>query len=137
MKKIINYTFIIGSLAALIFCTGCKKKVSGCMNTAADNFNRDATSDDGSCQFSGDITFYYRAAQSSSITTAANPATVTINGQVGYITVNLPYEATCNLSGCANFHLPTGNYNYTAKNLTQTWQGIATVGKECNIVLIQ
>lgn len=137
MKKIINYAFTICLITVFIFTSSCKKRVSGCTNITADNYNSNADDDDGSCKYSGDVTFYYRAAQSLTITPAINQATVTINGQVGYITSNYPYIPACNSSGCANFNFPTGSYNYTANNLLQTWQGVATVSRECNAIVLQ
>ncbi len=137
IKNVINISVLIAVIFLSTLFVSCKKRISGCTNASADNFNTDAVDDDGSCKYSGDVTFYYRAAQSQSITPAINQATVTINGQVGYITSNYPYIPLCNSSGCANFRFPTGSYNYTAKNLLQNWQGVATVSRECNAILLQ
>ncbi len=48
MKKIFIFTFAI---SLCLFLNSCKKDIEGCMDSAAKNFNAEATTDDGSCEY--------------------------------------------------------------------------------------
>ena len=49
MKKIL-YTFLL--ICPLLFVASCEKKVEGCTNSQATNYNSNADTDDGSCEYS-------------------------------------------------------------------------------------
>lgn len=95
------------------------------------NYNPSATDDNGTCQYEGNVTFWYNLNGSS--------ATVTVGGKTGYIT---KYYSTYNPSygstGCANFTLPIGSCSYSASSTWSTWNGTMTVTKNgCSFMLLQ
>jgi len=54
--------------------------------------------------------------------------TVTLSGSTG--TISQYYSSgtpDCGASGCANFSLPAGSYNFTAKCSTKNWSGTITI----------
>jgi hypothetical protein len=116
MKNIAFY--ILGFLLILASASSCKKDVYGCTDFAAYNYNKAATIDNGSCVYSGNVTFFFSS-------NMAN-ATVIIHGDTGIITgyySGAPPQ--CGAVGCANFTLPAGTYTYTAQSSQKTW-GITT-----------
>jgi hypothetical protein len=132
MKKLIKITFVSIPLFALTTIISCKKEkpVTGCTNASALNYNSNAVEDDGSCQYNGNVIFWFGL--------AATQATVTINGQTGFISTFYVLAPGCGASGCANFTLPTGSYTYTAQNLLRTWNGTVTITKNgCASMLLQ
>lgn len=51
----VKYLFLLGLAAAFsLLQTACEKEVNGCTNSLAENYDSDATDDDGSCQFARD-----------------------------------------------------------------------------------
>jgi hypothetical protein len=56
--------FILLVLFTSTLMTSCKKKVQGCMDMDADNYNYLAEEDDGTCYFSGGAVFYHKLATS-------------------------------------------------------------------------
>ncbi|MDX2173291.1 MAG: hypothetical protein SFY56_09235 [Bacteroidota bacterium] len=132
MDRNASIIFVASLLALFIIgissLQGCKKKVRGCMDDTATNYNANATEEDNSCTYNGKLSFFY--------TQPATQATVTINGQTGYISTYYGYISGCENNGCANFTLPTGDYNYTAKNALKTWNGVATVTKYCTVIAL-
>lgn len=56
--------FLVLLLIASISITSCKKKVQGCTDSDADNYNGLAEEDDGTCYYSGGAVFYHRFATS-------------------------------------------------------------------------
>lgn len=53
--------------------------------------------------------------------------TVNCNNQSGTITSYYSSAPNCGASGCANFTLPPGTYNFTASCTNKTWNGSITV----------
>lgn len=144
MKKII----LALSVLIFLFLTGCEKKVRGCTQLNALNFNSSANEDDGSC-----ITKIYGCMNPSALnynvsanvsdnsctytppigrlifwtSSSAYQITVTIGLETQLITTLYSSEPTCtNNSGCAVFIAPTGIYHYTATNGVKNWSGTAT-----------
>lgn len=118
----------------LLGATGCKKEepiVFGCTDPASTSYNPSATDDNGTCEYEGQVTFWYNS--------IGSDATVLVNGQTGYITLYYPnYNPDCGSSGCANFTLPTGSYTYSASSTWSNWSGNITVTKNgCARVLLQ
>ena len=120
------------TLLLVAFLTSCKKEIPGCTDYSADNYNSAATDNDGSCQYSGDLTFW--------MSSQMNYIDVTCNGYTQTITVYYPSgNVTCGSAGCANFHLPVGTYNYYAEEqgTFNYWAASTTVQKNgCKTILL-
>jgi len=79
--------------------------------------------------FSGEVTFWYNSYGST--------ATVQINGKTDYITQWYYNQPDCGSSGCANFTLPAGTYNFTAYSTWNNWSGSITVeAGKCKTMLL-
>lgn len=133
MKNSKIIIFII-SLVFSIIITSCKKeepKVFGCTDPTSVNYNPSATDDNGTCEYEGNVTFWYNSNGSS--------ATVTVGGETGYISQYYStYNPSCGSTGCANFTLPVGSYSYFAASTWSTWNGTVTVTKNgCSLMLLQ
>jgi hypothetical protein len=56
------------------------------------------------------------------------PIGVAINGEMKIINKDYSYTPSCNATGCANFNLKGGTYNYSAfDNLGSQWAGTITI----------
>lgn len=55
-NKFILIAFLV---SAVFLSTSCKKKIQGCMNTAATNYKASAEEEDGSCKFEGSGMFWF------------------------------------------------------------------------------
>jgi len=106
-------------------------KVYGCMDPAASNYNPLANIDNGACQYTGNVTFWYNS--------NGTKATVIVGGQTGYITnYYSTYNPTCGSDGCANFTLAVGSYSFSASSTWHTWAGTVSVTKgNCTLMLLQ
>lgn len=107
---------------ALIGFNSCKK--SGCTDPQADNYDYDANDNDGSCTYTGSVTFW--------MSTGSYYVDVTVNGSTKTISSNYASAPDCGTSGCANFTLPSGSYSYHAEEDTffpAEWNGTITVPK--------
>lgn len=94
--------------------TSCKKTIRGCTDSNASNDDVQANENDGSCKYTGQVTFWTNANLGSNIT-------VTIGGQTGFITGYFStYNPTCGSNGCANFTLNTNSYSYYATSSVKT-----------------
>ena len=126
MKKI-SFTnlLIVVMVVSMAGLMGCKKDVSGCTDPAGINYNPDANVENGTCQYIGEVTFWQSGSPSYGITT------VYVNGVSSSITSDYSSGTPdCGTSGCANFTLEPGTYNYTAEEsglLGATWSGTVTV----------
>lgn len=126
------FAFIVMTLSV----DSCKKedssvnKVFGCTDVTATNYNPSANTDNGTCTYAGDATFWYNS--------NGTTATVTVGGYTRYITAYYStYNPSCGSSGCANFTLPTGTYSYYASSTFSTWSGNITVSKNgCTRILL-
>ena len=119
---------------SVVIITGCnkeKQKIFGCTDPVSSNYNPSATDDNGTCKYTGNITFWYNS--------NGTKATVLVGGQTGYITQYYPtYNPSCGSSGCANFTLPTGSYSYSASSTFSSWSGnILVTENGCSLVLLQ
>lgn len=122
MKKAIT----ILSLLAVVSLSSCKKEeiVKGCTNSSADNYNPDATNDDGSCEYTGSVIFWMSSGDYN--------VDVTVNGATSTISSNYSSTPECGSSGCASFTLSSGTYSYHAEEdalFPTTWAGNITVPK--------
>lgn len=128
-KNLFALLLIIG-----VVLTSCSKepvKVFGCTDPTSVNYNPSATDDNGTCQYEGNVTFWYD--------TNGTTATVNVGGETGYITQYYPTnDPSCGSSGCANFTLPVGSYSFTASSTFSNWSGTVTVTKNgCLLMLLQ
>ena len=133
MKKTLLLLFV--AILMISAMSGCTKDIYGCTDSYASNYNPSANISTNTCQYYGNVTFYFAS-------NMAN-ATVTINGQSSTITQYYPNAApNCNGVGCANFSLPAGTYAYTATSSQYTW-GItkpayaAVTANGCNTYQLQ
>lgn len=119
MKNLFVLTTILLTLIS------CKKEIPGCTDYQADNYSSEATYDDNTCQYSGDVLFY--------VTQPMNYVDVYFNGQHQVISVYYNVSTpSCGASGCATFHAPTGTYNMTAQEQGiggNSWAGPILVKK--------
>ncbi len=132
MKTKISLFLLIIASISMFGLSSCRKKINGCADPLAYNFNPSATKDNGSCKYEGDVMFYYNS--------SLNVGTITINGQTGTINSYFPGAAPdCGTTGCANFRLPEGKYNYVYKvGLFGTYNWTVDVyPNQCNKILIQ
>lgn len=129
MKNSILIIFV--SSLILLSCKKEDQKIFGCTDPSATNYNASATDDNGSCTYNGNVTFWYNS--------NGTNATVNIGGQVGYITSYYPgNDPSCGSTGCANFTLGVGSYNYSASSTFSNWSGTVSVTKNgCKLVLLQ
>jgi hypothetical protein len=123
--------FYLAAIAA-VFLVGISSctKTKGCTDPTATNYNASAEQDDGTCAYAGNVVFYYA--------TSGTNATVVINGQTGTVTTAFSSTPSCGTSGCANFTLPIGTYNYTASSTFTNWSGSVIVTKNgCTAQVLQ
>ena len=100
------------SATAFTFFNSCGKK---CKNNDACNYD-----EKGGCIDKGKVTFWNDYISGSHIS-------VTINGATESMVTEYTSEPNCDATGCANFSLCPGTYNYTAISSTGSWGGTVTV----------
>lgn len=100
------------------------------MDATALNYNASANVSNGTCTYTGKVTFWYDS--------NGTIATVTIDGESHQITQSYPsIDPECGSVGCANFTLIPGTYSYHAESTFSTWNGTVTIGsKDCKLVLL-
>lgn len=120
----------------VLLATSCKKtetkvEILGCTDPMSSTYNPMATINDGSCQYNGKVVFW--------INKNVYGITVTINGQMGYITKYYQdYNPTCGSDGCATFTLPVGSYSFHATNNSLDWNGnISITSNGCSPMLLK
>jgi len=123
----LNHGRFIGIIILIAALGSCEKQdpaVLGCTDPFAANYISGATEDDGSCVYTGRVTFWHDSYMSES-------TTVIVNGQTEYITEPLIFSNlwsfACNWSGGAVFDMNPGIYSYSASNSTSSWSGQITV----------
>ena len=130
----INFKSLVVMFVA-VSLIGCGKKViTGCTDATALNYNSTATANNGSCKYTGKVTFW--------CDTVWSNVQVTINGLQnihGTITkYYLTSTPSCDSEGCVTFTLRIGTYTYTAfDDNNNKWQGNVTVNSECSLILLQ
>lgn len=62
--KLILSAFLV---VTVFLSTSCKKKIQGCMNTAATNYKSSAEEEDGSCKFEGTAMLWYNDSTSNDL----------------------------------------------------------------------
>ena len=89
-------------------CISCKKSITGCTDSTADNFLAEATSDDGSCSYHGNLVSWYTNTTRDSLL-ANNVASVSVHVdneviQNFYTNVSVwSTEPNCSTSGLGNW----------------------------------
>jgi len=134
MARILALSF----LAFVMLSFGSCSRYSGCTDLRASNFEPDAFTDDGSCEYgvgggggagngSANLTFYNNQSW-------VGVVTVTISGYSAQITETVD-ASSCDYSGCANFSLSSGSYFYTASASTgESWSGTVVVTSSCRLI---
>lgn len=120
MYKQTKKTFIAALAALLMF--GCAKtEKKGCINKEAYNYCSTCTADDGSCQYSGSLVFWYgEAAVKSLQKDGIKTGNVYIDNQlIGSVSFSIYYKSTpdCTTSGTVNVKktwkgTPEKSYSY-------------------------
>lgn len=114
--------------AGLFVSVSCKKE--GCTDPLADNYNASANDNDGSCEYTGQVTFW--------MSSGSDNVNVTLNGITSTISVNLSAVPDCGANGCANFTLPSGTYSYHAEEdvlFPVEWDGSVSIPKaDCKTI---
>ena len=128
-KNLFALLLLVG--VVLSSCSKEATKVFGCTDPTSVNYNPSATDDNGTCEYEGNVTFWYDS--------NGTDATVNVAGETGYITSYYPtLDPSCGSSGCANFTLPVGSYSFTASSTFSNWSGTVTVTKNgCSLMLLQ
>ena len=96
----------------ILFTSACKKEeIKNTNNVSGSTTNNSGSTGNGSVLFwiSSDL--------------GCGNIKVTINGSTNYISSYYSASPSCGASGCANFTLPIGSYNYTASCDSYTWSG--------------
>jgi len=124
VKPLFAFLLIATGLLSIESC----QRIQGCTDVTAANYNANATYDNGTCKYWASFYFDENAPN----------ATVSINGQSSIISSYFTGGApACGASGCANFALLPGTYNYTATSSTASWNGSVVVsGSNCAPVLL-
>jgi len=130
LSILLKSVLIIALLSSIVSCEKEEPKIFGCTDPASTNYNPSATDDNGTCEYEGDVTFWYNS--------GGTQATVIVDGKTRYITQYYPtYNPDCGSMGCANFTLPVGTYSYYASSTWSTWTGNVTVTKNgCSLMLL-
>ena len=81
MKRYKNKLRLIGFISVIIAMSSCKKDVEGCTDSTATNYNASANSDNGSCNYVAEISFWYdNATRDSLIANGVGSVTPFIDG---------------------------------------------------------
>jgi hypothetical protein len=132
MTRILAFSFLAFVMLSLWSCS----RYSGCTDLRATNFEPDAFTDDGSCEYgfggggggngNANLTFYNNQSW-------VGVVTVTISGYSAQITETVD-ASNCDYTGCANFSLSAGSYYYTATATTgEYWSGSVVVTSSCQL----
>ena len=117
----LSFTILVIGVMSMLF-SSCEKEeaeIYGCIHPSATNYSSYATADDGSCEYSGEVMFWYNSNGTS--------ATINIGGKIRYISSYYSSAPSCGSSGCATFTLPIGSYNFMASSTWSTWSGTVSV----------
>jgi hypothetical protein len=119
MKRVI---LLIVLAITMMLTTNCKKESKDSNSPSAPSV---------SVPQQGKAVFWYNS--------FGSDATVILNGQTQYVTTYYPsYDPDCGSSGCANFTLNVGTYNWSAASSFNTWQGTITItANGCTKMLLQ
>jgi len=113
MKRKLNFIVLLSAII-LTFLSGCHKK---CENKDACNYD-----EKGDCIRKGNVTFWTDNLDAT--------VSVTISGTTESIVSELSSEPNCNATGCANFSLCSGTYNYVASSHYDDWSGTVTITED-------
>ncbi len=86
MKKIftkLSFAILAIGTMSMLFTSCAEEEVLGCIDPIADNYDGDADVTDGSCEYSGEIVFWYNQSTSQAlINDAATALTYYVDGKV-------------------------------------------------------
>jgi len=132
--KILNLPLILFFCGAFVFSlNSCSKK--GCTDPDADNFNADAGKDDGTCNFSGRVMFWFNGQTADSLYyNYSDYLNITVDGQnVGQYTSDLDSDNSapdCGTSGRITVEKDLGSdktklftYSVVDEDGNQIWGG--------------
>ncbi|MCB0820057.1 MAG: hypothetical protein KDC13_05510 [Bacteroidetes bacterium] len=114
---------ILLSIVAISMSAGSCKKVPGCMDQDADNYNFEAEEDDGTCYYSGGAVFYHdQATAQHYLDDGITQTKVFVDGTIeGYLSPNTHWSFIPDCNSTTAVTIP--NYGLaSAKSKTFTYQ---------------
>jgi len=135
MKKVLTFCFLLFLTVSLISFYSCEKP--GCIDPDSINYDPDATTDDGSCQYEGNAVIWYGSATAQElINDGATSLFYYVDGQlVGSTAASFYFTAApnCGQSGTITITKSLGfsktlNFPFSVKDQTgfEYWNGTLT-----------
>jgi len=132
---------------SMLAVTGCKKKIPGCMDQNAENFDVEATEDAGTCSYRGSVAFYHTQETCEHlIADGVTNVKLYVDGvfkdamspyvQFGYVP-ECGHDETMNMDnyGLGNYKSQTFNYDIKDQNGIVLEQGTFEIeGNKCKAI---
>lgn len=116
---LLRKVFFLFSLVTFLFILGCEKETDSATNTGTGSGSGSGSGSGGAT--TGNAMFWIAS------DLGCGSINVSINGQSKTISSFYSTSPSCGASGCANFTLAPGTYNYSASCSGKTWSNTITV----------
>jgi hypothetical protein len=129
---LVRTIFFVGLFIALMLFAGCKRKIPGCTDRSAVNYNPRATvlSSSDPCLYTGMVSFWSKAGVATSVATVYIAGMTATVGPGGYSQVT-----SCGAPAAANFTLVAGVYDFTISSAQGTGTGTVNIEKDkCKVI---